>query len=141
MEFQQVKCERFETKDGRGYGVRLLEAVPCGAAVMMYEGDLLRGVRAIHAREASYGENDGAFVFWFQWRGVQYAIDATKYEASMSRYMNHSRANANLVPKRRKDEPGIVFYALRNIACGEELLFDYGDRSPEMVAKHPWLLY
>jgi hypothetical protein len=36
--------------------------------------------------------------------------------------------------------PRIVFVAIRKIDIGEELLFDYGDRSKAAVLANPWLL-
>ena len=42
--------------------------------------------------------------------------------------INHSRRLANLVPQ-LKDTPHICFFSNSTINLGEELLYDYGDRS------------
>ena len=34
----------------------------------------------------------------------------------------------------------LVLMAIRDIAEGEELLYDYGDRAPATVAENPWLV-
>lgn len=146
----KINCEQFETGDGRGFGVRVCSSsssqdVPKGALVLPYVGDLIRGKRAAEARESQRNENDmPGYMMFFQWRKATWAIDATD-SAHISRFINHSRRHANLVPVLLKDpdnpnQPVIFFKATRRIARGEELLFDYGDRSPESVEGCPWLL-
>lgn len=34
----------------------------------------------------------------------------------------------------------LILVAKRDIDEAEELLYDYGDRTPETVAKNPWLM-
>jgi [histone H4]-lysine20 N-methyltransferase SETD8 len=140
------ECGVFETLDKRGLGVRVLEAVPVGATVLLYRGELLCGKRAIRQREKEHeaSDHEGSYMFEFTWKRAAYAIDATTSDDA-SRYVNHSRKDANLVPKavENVDRPGmpiIVFKAKRNLVAGEELLFDYGDRRPEVVESFPWLL-
>ncbi len=41
-------------------------------------------------------------------------------------HMNHSRRAANVGRFYRRSERRVAFFALRDIAAGEELLFDYG---------------
>lgn len=36
--------------------------------------------------------------------------------------------------------PRLYFVALRNIAPGEELSYDYGDRRKDVIKDNPWLL-
>ena len=57
------------------------------------------------------------------------------------RYLNHS-IDCNLKGNIVHDSEGVVhfvFTAQRDIMCGEELLFDYGDRRKEAVAHNTWL--
>ena len=66
------------------------------------------------------------YMMFFQWRKATWAIDATD-SAHISRFINHSRRHANLVPVLLKDpdnpnQPVIFFKATRRIARGEELL-------------------
>jgi len=60
----------------------------------------------------------------------------------MGRIINHSR-NGNLTPKAVKQEnleiPNLYFVASRDIEVGEELLYDYGDRSAKSRKEFPWL--
>ena len=55
--------------------------------------------------------------------------------------INHSKHSANLVPRLIEihGTPHICFFTKNNIKVGEELLYDYGDRSASAVHAHPWL--
>ena len=141
----QINCETFQTWDNRGIGVRICRTVPAGTLVLAYTGDLIRGKRLAESRERMRNENGTpGYMMFFSWRRMTWAIDATD-STHMSRFINHSRRNANLVPFVLADpdhptQPTILFRSTRKIACGEELLFDYGDRCPESVVNCPWLL-
>lgn len=58
----------------------------------------------------------------------------------MGRLVNHSR-NGNLQPRtvEVKCRPRLVLVAKDDIEAGEELLYDYGDRSRDSLKNHPWL--
>jgi SET domain-containing protein len=119
---QQVRLAEFDTPDGRGKGVLVLEPVRKGTLVLSYEGELLKGEKAIVAREESYGDNVPNYVFAFNYGSAKYAIDAT-HSTHISRLINHSRKRANLVPRRVRGKAELAFYATRDIVAGEELLF------------------
>lgn len=56
--------------------------------------------------------------------------------------MNHSRLQPNLSARKVVDSEGavhIALFALRDIAQGEELTFDYGETDPAVLAAFPWL--
>ena len=38
-----------------------------------------------------------------------------------------------------KEVPRLILVAKQTISPGEELLYDYGDRSKESLKAHPWL--
>jgi histone-lysine N-methyltransferase SETD8 len=40
-----------------------------------------------------------------------------------------------------KGTPRLILIAKREVAAGEELLYDYGDRSKQSLEAHPWLAY
>ena len=69
-------------------------------------------------------------------------VDATAETPFKGRLLNHSVLKPNLRPKVLDFESFICvgLFALRDIEIGEELLYDYGDRSPWTVDKNPWLL-
>lgn len=60
----------------------------------------------------------------------------------MGRLINHSK-NGNCQTKLHdiNGVPHLILTASRNIDEGEELLYDYGDRSKASIAAHPWLKY
>ena len=68
-------------------------------------------------------------------------------EECVARFINHGHARKgkdNLYAICRLREigdkvPRLVFYAKRDIAAGEQLFFDYGDRDAKHLKDHPWL--
>lgn len=69
-----------------------------------------------------------------------FSIDATAETGKLGRLVNHSR-NGNLATKivTYKNRPHLVLIAKENIKEGEELTYDYGDRTRESLINHPWL--
>lgn len=69
-----------------------------------------------------------------------FSIDATAETGKLGRLVNHSR-NGNLATKivTYKNRPHLVLIAKENINEGEELTYDYGDRTRESLINHPWL--
>lgn len=59
----------------------------------------------------------------------------------MGRLINHSILQANVAPKSVEVDGKIRLYfkALRDITTGEELVYDYGERSKCIIKAHPWL--
>ena len=72
-----------------------------------------------------------------------FSVDATAESGKLGRLLNHSKQNGNCRTKVVPigDRPYLILVAARNITVGEELLYDYGDRSKESIAAHPWLAY
>ena len=69
------------------------------------------------------------------------SVDATKETDKLGRLLNHSKLNGNCVTKviGIGSKPYLILVAARDIQVGEELLYDYGDRSKEAIEAHPWL--
>ena len=70
-----------------------------------------------------------------------YSIDATKEDGSFGRLINHSRTNPNIKSQTIDVDsiPHLIFYAIKDIKPGEELSYDYGDRTATSLRSHPWL--
>ena len=78
-------------------------------------------------------------IFQFS-KSVSFSVDATAESTRLGRLVNHSRGG-NLAPKviEIKDRPHLLLVARSDILPGEELLYDYGDRSRLSLKHHPWL--
>ncbi|TKR68594.1 hypothetical protein L596_024558 [Steinernema carpocapsae] len=112
--------------------------------VIEYRGDLLSKQTA-HKREKEYSEDSsiGSYMYFFKHKEVHYCIDATQETPFKGRLINHSALNPNLRTKAVELSDGSVHLLLiahRDIEVGEELLYDYGDRSRGNVINNPWLV-
>lgn len=129
--------------EGKGRGVVASKDFSKGDFVVEYSGDLIDPIEA-KLREEIYArnENAGCYMYYFKYNNQQYCVDATIESGKLGRLVNHSR-NGNLVTKTIliDDKPRLVLLAKDNIRKGEELLYDYGDRSKESLQHHPWLAY
>ena len=70
-----------------------------------------------------------------------FSIDATSESGRYGRLVNHSRISPNCVPKVVvvNEVPRLILVAKHSINPGDELLYDYGDRSKESLEVYPWL--
>lgn len=77
---------------------------------------------------------------WMLFASAWHSVDATKETNRMGRLINHSK-NGNCQTKLHdiNDVPHLILVASRDIDEGEELLYDYGDRSKASIAAYPWL--
>ena len=68
------------------------------------------------------------------------SVDATAESGRLGRLVNHSRSG-NLITKTVSimNRPHLVLIAKEDIPAGEEVTYDYGDRSKESIRYHPWL--
>ena len=112
-----------------------------GDFVIEYSGDLL-DIQTAKAREVEYANNPeiGCYMYWFKCGNKSYCVDATAETSRLGRLLNHSR-NGNCATKSLvvKDIPRLILIAKRDIKKGEELTYDYGDRSKTALEAHPWL--
>ncbi|KAJ0057619.1 hypothetical protein NL108_009415 [Boleophthalmus pectinirostris] len=133
MEVQQI--------EGKGRAVFATRSFLKGEYVVEYHGDLLQ-ITDAKKREAEYAQNPatGCYMYYFQYLCKTYCVDATKETGRMGRLINHSK-NGNCQTKLHdiNGVPHLILVASRNIDEGEELLYDYGDRSKASIAAHPWL--
>ena len=69
------------------------------------------------------------------------SIDGTPETPRLGRLVNHSRHTPNCVTRSLEVDgrPRLVLIAKHDIAAGDEILYDYGDRSRESLLHHPWL--
>lgn len=71
---------------------------------------------------------------------ICFSVDATAESDRLGRLVNHSR-NGNLTTKTVviDNTPHLVLIAKEDIQPGEEVTYDYGDRSKVSLRFHPWL--
>ncbi|NP_001093559.1 lysine methyltransferase 5Ab [Danio rerio] len=132
----KVKCI-----DGKGRGVFADRLFQKDQFVVEYHGDLIE-IADAKARESEYAQDPstGCYMYYFRYHDRTYCVDATKETERLGRLINHSK-NGNLQTKLHEIDgtPHLIFLASRDIRADEELLYDYGDRSKEAIAAHPWL--
>ncbi|XP_015790160.1 histone-lysine N-methyltransferase set-1-like [Tetranychus urticae] len=140
---KNVDPDNFEIieSDEKGKGVTSKVKIPKNEFVCEYAGDLVKFSEA-KIREKNYeNEHLGCYLYFFNFKGKRFCIDATKPNDRIGRLINHSRKKPNLKTKiiDLDGKPRLIFISLREISPGEELTYDYGDRSKEAIAAHPWL--
>ncbi|XP_073532291.1 N-lysine methyltransferase KMT5A isoform X2 [Phyllobates terribilis] len=125
----------------KGRGVIATQNFQRGEFVVEYHGDLIETTDA-KRREALYAEDSstGCYMYYFQYLNKTYCVDATKETNRLGRLINHSK-NGNCHTKLHdiNNIPHLILIASRDIKAGEELLYDYGDRSKSSIEAHPWL--
>ncbi|XP_049793297.1 histone-lysine N-methyltransferase PR-Set7 [Schistocerca nitens] len=127
--------------EGKGRGIVTTRDFHKGEFVVEYAGELISMTEA-KVREALYAQdqNTGCYMYYFKHKNTQYCVDATAETGRLGRLVNHSR-NGNLVTKTVtvENKPRLVLVAKEDIPAGEEVMYDYGDRSKESIRHHPWL--
>ncbi|GAA6223594.1 N-lysine methyltransferase KMT5A [Lates japonicus] len=129
--------------EGKGRAVFATRCFQKGEYVVEYHGDLLQ-ITDAKKREAEYAQNPatGCYMYYFQYLCKTYCVDATKETGRMGRLINHSKTgNCQTKLHDINGVPHLILVASRDIDEGEELLYDYGDRSKASIAAHPWLKY
>ncbi|XP_017873716.1 PREDICTED: histone-lysine N-methyltransferase pr-set7 [Drosophila arizonae] len=141
----EERCDGLQVRHfmGKGRGVVAIRRFKRNEFVVEYVGDLI-SISEATERERRYAldENAGCYMYYFKHKNQQYCIDATIDTGKLGRLINHSR-NGNLVTKVVviKQRPHLVLLAKDDIEIGEELTYDYGDRSKESLLHHPWLAF
>ncbi|XP_040203223.1 N-lysine methyltransferase KMT5A isoform X2 [Rana temporaria] len=126
---------------GKGRGVIATQNFSRGEYVVEYHGDLIE-ITDAKKREAAYAEDTstGCYMYYFQYLNKTYCVDATKETNRLGRLINHSKCgNCHTKLHNINDVPHLILVASRDIKTGEELLYDYGDRSRSSIEAHPWL--
>ena len=127
---------------GKGRGVVSSQFFSKNSFVVEYAGKLVDLPTSLHLHYEVYGEEVGCYIYWFNFKGKQWAIDATEESPRLGRLINHSHNQYNLITKvyMLDGQPRLYFVARRDINPGEELTFDYGDTDRTSVHNFPWLL-
>lgn len=79
-------------------------------------------------------------MYYFKYKDTKFCVDATKENGRLGRLVNHSKkGNLKTQAFLIEDHPHLIFVATKDISPGEELLYDYGDRSKTSLKFYPWL--
>ncbi|KAG1659490.1 hypothetical protein FOA52_015332 [Chlamydomonas sp. UWO 241] len=107
----------------RGNGAFAAAPIPAGSHICDYEGELLDRAQYF----ARYGDGVSDFAATLD---DEYVLDSVGIVADTEKFsavhINHSRAGHNVVRYYDRGKRRIAFFTERDIAPGEELLFDYG---------------
>lgn len=129
--------------ESKGRGVRAGRTYEKNELVVEYRGDMI-DYETAKLREEEYGRDlsIGSYMYFFKYKNKHWCVDATKESPFKGRLVNHSALRPNL--KTKVVEVGgmhhLILIAKRAIEVDEELLYDYGDRTPATVAMNPWLI-
>ncbi|KAH7731415.1 Protein set-1 [Aphelenchoides avenae] len=127
----------------KGRGIRSNRSFLKNEFVCEYKGEILSYEEA-KEREKEYAKDAeiGSYMYFFKHRGQRYCVDATEESPFKGRLINHSALRPNLKTQVVDFNTSfhLILVAKRDIDDGEELLYDYGDRTPCTVAKNPWLV-
>ena len=68
------------------------------------------------------------------------SFDATKEDKTMGQLINHSKPQANVVPRQIviSGKLRLFFLAKRDINTNEEVVYDYGERRKDIVDENPY---
>ncbi|XP_064613076.1 N-lysine methyltransferase KMT5A-like [Liolophura sinensis] len=134
-----LKVVEFE---GKGRGVIATQDFRRGGFVVEYAGDLI-DLNTAKLREEEYAQRPdkfGCYMYYFTHKNKNYCVDATLESGRLGRLLNHSKkGNCHTKLTEVKGTPRLILVASRDIQSGEELLYDYGDRSKSSLEAHPWL--
>ena len=127
---------------GKGRGVEASRPFSKGDFVVEYAGEVMDAGSG-HAMEATYSMDmtKGSYSYYFPFNSKNFCLDATEESGRYGRLLNHSRKHPTCVPKvvEVAGTPRLIFLAKHNIKAGQEITFDYGDRSKKSLAHFPWL--
>ncbi|KAK2098204.1 N-lysine methyltransferase kmt5a [Saguinus oedipus] len=127
--------------DGKGRSVIATKQFSQGDFVVEYRGDLIE-ITDAKKREVLYAQDPstGCYMYYFQYLSKTYCVDATRETNRLGRLINHSKCgNCQTTLHDIDGVPHLILIASRDIAAGEEFLYDYGDRSKASIEAHPWL--
>ncbi len=127
--------------EGKGRGVIATQPFSRGGYVIEYRGDLITREEA-KQRDGKYARDEsiGCYMYYFESRGKLLCMDATAESKHLGRLVNHSR-KPNLITKviEINNIPHLVLLASKDIECGEEILYDYGERNSKAIRYNQWL--
>lgn len=128
--------------EGKGRGVFSQHKFTKGQFVCEYAGELIDYQTAKEREKLYEGKTEfGCYMYYFTFKNKKMCVDATKESGRLGRLLNHSKSAANCATRlvNVKDRPYLILETTRDVQAGEELLYDYGERSKDIIQFHQWL--
>jgi histone-lysine N-methyltransferase SETD8 len=133
---------KIQTIPGKGRAVVATRSFVKGEFVLEYDGILMdKGTASNMENSYSLDVSKGCFMFYFLYNKKQYCLDATEESGRYGRLINHSRKRPTCYPKvvTVNGTPRLIFRAKSDLMPGQEVQYDYGDRSAKSILAFPWL--
>lgn len=126
--------------EGIGRSIRTTRAFKQNEILMRYFGEVISPQEALR-RDAAGPQVGHFYRYDFEVKDKKYVLDATPDDGTYGRLISHSRKNPNVLPKPVEIDgcPAIIFKAMKDIAAGEELCYDYGEHHKDVIQANPWL--
>jgi len=132
---RKVKLCIYRTENGCGWGVKTMENIKKGTFVVEYVGEIITSEEA-EERGKKYDAEGRTYLFDLDFNsGAEnpYTVDAANF-GNVSHFVNHS-CDPNLavfnvwIDCLHPDLPRLAMFAVRDIIKGEQLTFDYRQRT------------
>ncbi|KAG7501391.1 zinc finger MYM-type protein 4-like [Solea senegalensis] len=111
----------------KGRGVFTLRTIKPSSFVVEYRGNIFshKDTRLKRKRD----DKLSSFLYKYLWNGEKWCIDASKEDGSLGRLVNDDDTSPNCEMRKVvfEGEPHLCLFALRQIAIGEEITYNYGD--------------
>lgn len=126
----------------KGWGIRATRKFLKDDYVLRYCGKLMSARKGyeVEKKQIKAGLDD-SFLYFFKLDSKHLCIDATEYDGTYGRLVNHSRLrpNCKAVGKMIDGALMLILVATRDIVRGEEILYDYGEIRKSVVNELTWL--
>ncbi|KAM5290671.1 LOW QUALITY PROTEIN: N-lysine methyltransferase KMT5A-like [Glossophaga mutica] len=130
---------RIDLINGKGRGVITTKQFSQDEFVVEYHGDLIE-ITNTKKQEAIYAQDPsiGCCMHYFQYLSKFYCVDATQKTNCLGTLINHSKCgNCQTRLHNINSVPHLIVLPSHDIEAGEELLYDYGDRSRASIEAYP----
>ncbi|XP_076744003.1 uncharacterized protein LOC143420216 [Maylandia zebra] len=113
----------------KGRGIFTLANFKQGDFVVEYRGELIDATEAEHRRNL-YPSACSGFMFEFIWKQKTLCIDGALEDGSFGRLVNdeHRTPNCRMKLIEAEGKPHLCLFALKEIAAGSEITYDYGGK-------------
>ena len=124
---------------GKGLGVLARQPFHKNQILCEYIGERVT-LEESRERLSNLTEKQGCYILDFECRRKSFSLDATKNDGRKGRLVNHScQPNCKAEIRTIDNVQRVVLVAKQTIGIGEEITYDYGDRSKESLEANPWL--